>query len=315
VGCTGDPCVSHHFSIIGLVGFALRRHHSFSIAYDMSSQTADSGCFSDIITPSDVTALLRDELSSSCNVQVIGVEEGSTPSGHTKYTLTISDSVHCCDCIVVPNLWHLLSCKLGAMFTIVSINQVLVTETSCSLKHAVMDMVPVTHCCNVIGAPKYLWSVIKRNLSPSSSHREPPNKLICASDIWKAFQDGHYNDCSNETVDVSDAAAVCGWCNSNPCDWVKYGGEIISYLDARYVGCFTYDNGNIVDEILDTCAPITNHQLQYLAYAAFTSVKHGYLGKKKQIPLANCVLNGIWDVYPDVDHLYVGFKHVENNEN
>jgi hypothetical protein len=55
-------------------------------------------------------------------------------------------------------------------------------------------------------------------------------------------------------------------------------------------------------------------QLRYLAYAAFTSAKHGHLGKKKRIPLPNCVVSGIRDVYPDVDNEYVGFKPAEVND-
>ncbi len=47
---------------------------------------------------------------------------------------------------------------------------------------------------------------------------------------------------------------------------------------------------------------------------AFTSAKHGNLGKKKRIPLPDCVVSGIRDVYPDVDNEYVGFKPAEVND-
>jgi hypothetical protein len=53
--------------------------------------------------------------------------------------------------------------------------------------------------------------------------------------------------------------------------------------------------------------PITNQQLRYFAYSAFTSAKHGYLGKKNHIPWPLCIQNGIQDKFPEEDNNYVGF--------
>jgi hypothetical protein len=51
---------------------------------------------SDIITPNGVSA---------ASVQVIMINDGTTHSGSKKYVITISDGVHCCDCMIVPKLF------------------------------------------------------------------------------------------------------------------------------------------------------------------------------------------------------------------
>jgi hypothetical protein len=48
--------------------------------------------------------------------------------------------------------------------------------------------------------------------------------------------------------------------------------------------------------------------LYYLAYCAFSAAKHGYLGKKKHIPLPHCAQMGIRANYPDECDDYVRFK-------
>jgi len=40
------------------------------------------------------------------------------------------------------------------------------------------------------------------------------------------------------------------------------------------------EDGTVVDELTEKSSIITNQQLQFLAYSAFTSMKHGYLGEK-----------------------------------
>lgn len=268
---------------------------------------------SDTITPNGVSALLRDEINSAASVQVIMINDGTTHSGSKKYVITISDGVHCCDCMIVPKLFHLFSSKFVWKFAIVSILQVTVTETMLSSQVVVLDMVPEMEYNSMIGRPTYFRIGSKRNLSPSSSQNGPPNKLVCGNDVRKLFQDACHEKDRPVTGVVSEVS-LCDYCKMDSCDWVKYGDEIITYLNANYVGHFTDDKGNVVAEASENCALVTNRQLRYLAYAAFTSAKHGHLGKKKRIPLPDCVVSGIRDVYPDVDNEYVGFKPAEVND-
>ncbi len=41
-------------------------------------------------------------------------------------------------------------------------------------------------------------------------------------------------------------------------------------------------------------------------------MKHGYLGRKKRIPLPHCVQCGIRINFPDESKIYVGFKYAED---
>jgi hypothetical protein len=111
--------------------------------------------------------------------------------------------------------------------------------------------------------------------------------LFCASKSY--FDEKPSKDDPSDIVD----GVKCENCHNQPCDWTKYGPEIIDHLNNNYVGNYMNEDGIVVDELTEKSSIITNHQLQFLAYSAFTSMKHGYLGKKKPIPLPHCVQCGI----------------------
>jgi hypothetical protein len=94
----------------------------------------------------------------------------------------------------------------------------------------------------------------------------------------------------------------------SPCDWLTYGPGILSHLNNNYVGFYMNEDGNVVHDQVDKATAIKNWQLHFLAYSAFTSAKHGYLGKKNHTSLPLCVQNGIRDQFPDVDKNYVSFR-------
>ncbi len=43
-------------------------------------------------------------------------------------------------------------------------------------------------------------------------------------------------------------------------------------------------------------------------------LKHGYLGRKKRIPLPHCVENGVKEKYPDECEAYVGFQYAKEDK-
>ncbi len=92
--------------------------------------------------------------------------------------------------------------------------------------------------------------------------------------------------------------------------WTKYGPCLMEQIDNEFAATFVDNHGNIVDEV-DGQVRIGNKQLQFLAYSAFTSMKHGYLGKHNRIPIPKCVESGLCLNYPDIINTYVGFCTAE----
>ena len=102
----------------------------------------------------------------------------------------------------------------------------------------------------------------------------------------------------------------CENCSNIPCDWTEFGLTIIDHLNEDYVGRLVDKDGNVIQEYKEgTTDLITNKQLRFLAYSAYTSLKHGFLGKKKRIPIPHCVECGIRLHFPEKSKCYVGFRH------
>jgi hypothetical protein len=143
------------------------------------------------ITPEAVLTLLRPDMESSCNVlvQVISVEEGFAQGGCKKVTLTISDGAHLHMCGVLPQLFHLIESKAVLMYSIVRINQVVLSEICHRNMILITDMHPVSQLDVVIREPCFKSNDNKRTL-PSSfpDANRHPAKLICAREIflWQA---------------------------------------------------------------------------------------------------------------------------------
>jgi len=257
------------------------------------------------VTINGVSMLLSGLSEVSCNVQVINVLEGFSPIGCRKYTITISNGVHCYDCAVLPKLFHLFTEQAVGMFTVVHIRQVSMTEINGLHKVVVLDMIPVLQHHSEIGMPTCWNNTLKRGLTTLSPENHRPNKLICTNDVKNLFQ----ATTSTFDCDAIDAkGTVCDYCTNSPCDWTLFGEEIILHLNEKYVGQFMDGSGIVVDASAENSMPINNRKLRYLAYSAFTLAKHSYLGKKKQVPLPNCVVHGIRDTFPDESNNYVGFR-------
>jgi hypothetical protein len=141
-------------------------------------------CEMNAITPEAVVTLLMLDSGSSCNVQVqmLFVEDGVTQGGHKKFTLIISDGVHLLGCGVAPPLFHLFEGNYVTKHTIVTINQVVVSDIgSCSIV-IILDMVPFSQHEKVIGDPTFGSNDKKPAMSSAVAEHHPVN-LICARDI------------------------------------------------------------------------------------------------------------------------------------
>ncbi len=77
------------------------------------------------------------------------------------------------------------------------------------------------------------------------------------------------------------------------------------------MGRYVDHKGNIVDE-QDGVDVIGNKQFRFIAYSAYTSLKHGYLGKHNHVKIPHCVECGTRVNFPDDNNPYVGFKYANN---
>ncbi len=157
------------------------------------------------------------------------------------------------------------------------------------------------------------WNKDKKPIFPSSSTAAERHlaKLICTRDVKTEY----LQFAKNDKEGIEDEVGVpCESCNSHPCDWTTYGHEVISHLNDNYARLYIDNNGHVWDELTESTSIITNGHLCYLAYCAFSAAKHGFLGKKKHIPLPHCVQMGIRSKYPDEYDDYVGFKYTKEDK-
>jgi hypothetical protein len=209
-------------------------------------------------------------------------------------------------------MFHLLESNAIDQYSIVSIQRALVSEVCGCTKVVMVDMLPVSKQSTVIGMPLLGDSDLKWKSSDSSVVEDSLcNKKNCAFDVRNTFRELNEGSESEAVVDADDgngSADVCQSCNMSPCDWLTYGPGILLHLNNNYVGFYMNEDGNVVHNQVDKATTITNWQLHFLPYSAFTSAKHDYLEKKNRTPLPFCVQNGIRDQFPDVDKNYVGFR-------
>jgi hypothetical protein len=131
------------FTAYEVVVIAVPTSRSIEVSLVLVQITPSNTPNNETVTINGVSMLLSGLSDVSCNVQVINVLEEFSPSGCRKYTITISDGVHCYDCAVLPKLFHLFIEKAVGTFTVVHIHQVSMTEINGLYKIVVLDMI---HC-------------------------------------------------------------------------------------------------------------------------------------------------------------------------
>jgi hypothetical protein len=115
-----------------------------------------------IIASNAVATLLSGAYHDVCYVQVLVVSEGRLLAGGKKYNICISDGVHQLDCVVAPQMFHLLERNAIDQYSIVSIQPALVSEVCGCTKVVIVDMLPVSKQSTVIGTPLLGDSDLKR---------------------------------------------------------------------------------------------------------------------------------------------------------
>jgi hypothetical protein len=221
----------------------------------------------DLITSNAVATLLTGAYHDVCYVQVLVVAEGSSLTSGKKYNISISDSVHWLDCVVAPQMFHLLESNAIDQYSIVSIQRALVSEVCGCTKVVMVDMLPVSKQSTIIGTPLLGVSDLKQKLSDSSNVEDSLcNKKNCAFNVRNMFRELNAGSESEAVVDSDDgngSAEVCQSCNMSPCDWLTYGLGILSHLNYNYVGFYMNEDGNVMHDQVDKATAITNRQLHF----------------------------------------------------
>jgi hypothetical protein len=212
-------------------------------------------------------------------VQVIAVEMSLSVRGNARCVFTISDGNHFMECYLAPQLLPLVSRKRLKKYSVVRANSV-VCSTVSDKSSFIMNIIKViADEADVINEPVAYEPVRVLSSSLDCSNKTNSVNVNATRVKFRAVHEASLSGGSEGDQDGKEEHYVCYEnCNSKPCDWTEYGQGIIAHIENKVKGHFMDSHGNIIDAGTDSCTPITNKQLRYIAYGAYTLAKHGYLG-------------------------------------
>ena len=113
---------------------------------------------------------------------------------------------------------------------------------------------------------------------------------------------------------------VCVHCGGTPCEWDEFAPELLE-RDKQMHGKQGIDGVVVVVDDDGIRPPnkmlrerVENRERRKSMYRMFTYLKYGHLGRGVRIPIPECVLTKIKEIYPDPDGEYMGFKESEASE-
>ena len=98
---------------------------------------------------------------------------------------------------------------------------------------------------------------------------------------------------------------VCVHCGGTPCEWDELGPDLLQREQSMHRR-ETIDGVIIVVDDNDNC--VYNRAMRKAIYRVFTYIKYGHLGRGQRIPIPECVLREIRNMFPERDGEYMGFK-------
>jgi hypothetical protein len=243
--------------------------------------------------------------------QAIDVSDEYQKSRQT-LVATLSDGVSYLKCFVSPPAHHGFDEKGFSKNCILQVSRFVCFDAVADIQVILLDVSVQSSEWLLIGKPS-AW----QNRKKLRVEDEPVGAVNVKRISFMHNNNNNENDANKEGSIAlrdlgKDANLHCDECRQNPCDWMKYGPCILIQINNEYAGKFVDRDGNIVDDA-DGRVRIGNKQLRFLAYSAFTSMKHGYLGKHNRIPIPKCVESGIRLNYPDNNNEYVGFRSAEQD--
>ena len=90
----------------------------------------------------------------------------------------------------------------------------------------------------------------------------------------------------------------CEFCRSNPCLWNNYVDEVSATAE--------WLEQQIELGVLQRVGP--RNTVRRFCYRQVTLLHYGYLGQGNRVRLPACFVEGIHDLYPDVNGNYMGHR-------
>ncbi len=212
----------------------------------------------------------------------------------------------CVNCFLAPQLFYLVDCGSCTKYDIINVGNLVCNAVEDGYKIILLQMSKHSMRNEVIGDPSFLKMNLKRPLKETTAGSQSVK-------LWQLLMlnDENEMEASVSSVNQSSSFVGCENCNQLPCEWTENGPSILQHIENEYLGRYVDEKGNIVDE-KDGVDIIGNKQLCFIAYSAYTSLKHGYLGKCNRVKVPHCVECSIRVNFPDDNNVYVGFKCANN---
>ena len=241
------------------------------------------------LTPEAIPSLCNVEnpspLDYSPVVQIIKLKKLKKNNGHGSflYRLFLSDGSLFCEASLASSLHHLVadgSLDTNCFVRILNYN---VVEVHNKIVVIVINLDVLQKSQSPMGTPCRFDGVIERG-----ERKRRPSEM--SQDVRNHFFLRNTNDNFSEDSE----AIVCPDCSGKPCDWTRYGHEIVAFVK---------DKCEVQDE-----TPLTNKNKRFLSYVAYSAWKHGFLGRNNRVKVPVCVEEGFRSFYPTEDGSYVGFR-------
>jgi hypothetical protein len=233
-------------------------------------------------------------------MQIILIQTRVLHIGCNQIILTSSDGEHCIDCLVAPHLFPLFDgCKV---YMVVEVGKCNFTSVSAEVKVILVDMLVKSVLDDVIGEPCYIREMKKRSLEECNIDvRNSKEKVV-------SLMEDKLKCPPVDEAALPEKESGCDNCNQQPCEWTDHGPSIIDMINHEYVGRYVDADGNVLEASDGVHGIIGNKQLRFIAYTAYSFLKHGYLGKKNRMKIPHCVECVIQNKHPGSTSNYVGFK-------
>jgi hypothetical protein len=241
-----------------------------------------------------VLSLTAEAIPSLCNLvdppaagyspvlQVLMVKKIKRHDGGLLYRLVLSDGIFYCDGALNSQLYHLVEEGVLDNFCYVQVKQCNAVEVDKTVVLVIIDLVVLQNVGVRWGTPTRFSPAI----DSQERKRKSSEPLVI---VRNHFYIRNTEDDSNEDND----SPTCDGCNGKPCDWIKYGPDIITF----------------VEELCDVEElKLTNKNKRFLSYSGYSALKHGYLGRNNRLKVPHCVETGIQSNYTEDDGTYVGFR-------
>jgi hypothetical protein len=188
-------------------------------------------------------------------LQIIHIGNGQSQSGRKTQEVTVLDGVTCVNCVLAPQLFHLLDECLCTKYDVVMVGNFVCKAVEDGYKIVLLHMSKHSIMDELIGKPCFLKVEQKHPLKETA----PGIQNVKRQQILMKNDDVD-NEALVASVNQSSTYVGCENCNQLPCEWSEYGPSILQHIENEYLGWYVDDKGNVVDE-KDGCNVIGNKQL------------------------------------------------------